>query len=62
MKASIHVFLIVENQIITNTTTKHPTNPMNQGIIKDRKFTLFFRSLHLRSNGLLSYLYNIIYL
>lgn len=37
-------FIIVENQSITNTTTKHPTNPTNHGIIKDRKFTLFFRS------------------
>ena len=37
-------FIIVENQSITNTTTKHPTNPTNHGIIKDRKFALFFRS------------------
>ena len=37
-------FIIVENQSITNTATKHATKPMNQGNIKDRKFALFFRS------------------
>jgi len=37
-------FIIVENQSITNTAIKHPTNPTNHGIIKDRKFALFFRS------------------
>lgn len=44
MAGQNHIFLMIENQSITNTTTKHPTNPMNQGIIKDRKFALFFLS------------------
>ena len=38
------MYFMALDQRITNTHTKHPTNPTNQGIIKESRFALFFRS------------------